>query len=176
MLIPIFINLSISISLKELKQFYKVITIANFLNLIIYPLIAYLIGFFWFVRGMFQIISIFVDSSAWGWKLFAGLLGMIAGIAVVRHPLWSSVLLPATVAFILGIQGIIVGVISLIFAFKGGGWSSGIVGILSIVFGIVLMLNPFLSGLSLIFFIGGLAVIGGILAIFTAFQTRKLQI
>jgi uncharacterized membrane protein HdeD (DUF308 family) len=133
-------------------------------------------GFFWLVRGVFYITSIFVDNSAWGWKLFAGFLGVIAGIAVLRHPLWSALLLPATVAFLLGIQGVIVGIISLIFAFRGGGWGAGVVGLLNLIIGVVLMLNPLISGVTLVFVIGGFAVVGGILAIVTAFQLRKAQV
>lgn len=45
MLIPIFINLDFVSGLKEIKHFYKVIGVASLLNLLIYPLIAYFIGF-----------------------------------------------------------------------------------------------------------------------------------
>ncbi len=45
MLIPVFINLDFVNGLKEIKHFYKVIGMASLLNLLIYPLIAYFIGF-----------------------------------------------------------------------------------------------------------------------------------
>jgi ACR3 family arsenite efflux pump ArsB len=45
MLIPVFINLDFLSGLKEFKHFYKVIGIASLLNLLIYTLIAYFIGF-----------------------------------------------------------------------------------------------------------------------------------
>ena len=37
------------------------------------------LGIFWLVGGLFRIISIFLDSSLWGWKLIAGALGILAG-------------------------------------------------------------------------------------------------
>src|SRR5215211_5300906 len=97
------------------------------------------LGIFWLVGGIFRIISIFLDSSLWGWKLIGGLLGILAGIVVLQHPLWSTVLVPAIYIIVLGIQGLILGGGNLIMAFQGEGWGIGILGALSIVFGLVLL-------------------------------------
>src|SRR5215212_7173525 len=51
-------------------------------------------GFYLFIGGILRIVNIFVDSSSWGWKLVGGILGVIAGIVVLNHPLWSTVLVP----------------------------------------------------------------------------------
>ena len=99
------------------------------------------LGIYWFVVGIFKIITIFVDSSLWGWKLFAGILGILAGIVVVRHPLWSTAVVGLTLIIMLGIQGIIVGVIGVFQAFKGAGWATGILGAVSAILGLVLLLN-----------------------------------
>jgi uncharacterized membrane protein HdeD (DUF308 family) len=53
------------------------------------------LGIFWLVGGIFRTVSIFIDTSLWGWKLVGGALGILAGIVVLQHPLWSSVLVPA---------------------------------------------------------------------------------
>src|SRR5947209_17942141 len=63
-------------------------------------------GFFWLFGGIL-IVSIFVDSSLWGWKLIGGIIGILAGILVLQHPIWSTLLVPAVYVIILGIQGII---------------------------------------------------------------------
>ena len=55
------------------------------------------LGIWWLVQGLFQIISIFIDSSPWGWKLFAGTV-------MQQHPLWSAILVPAIAIIMLGIQ------------------------------------------------------------------------
>jgi uncharacterized membrane protein HdeD (DUF308 family) len=131
-----------------------------------------LLGIYWFVSGIFGIVSIFIDSSMWGWKLFAGILGIIAGILIIQNPLWSTLLVPATLIIIFGIEGIIIGIVNLIQAFQGGGWGIGILGVVSIIFGIVLLGNVLISAALLPFVLGGLAIIGGIVAIIMAFRLR----
>jgi uncharacterized membrane protein HdeD (DUF308 family) len=131
-------------------------------------------GFFWLIGGILRIVSIFIDSSSWGWKLLVGILGVLAGIVVLQRPVWSTLLLPAIYVIILGVQGIISGVASLVIAFRGEGWGIGILGTLSIVFGIVLLLNPFFIGVAVLpFVLGAFALIGGIAAIVMAFRARS---
>lgn len=135
-------------------------------------LIVVLLGLYWLIAGLFNIISIFIDNSAWGWKLFIGILGIIAGIIVIQHPLWGSYVLPALAAVLLGIQGLIVGIISLIFAFRGGGWGAGILGVVSIILGLLLLFNAMVAGQLLVILIGIVMIIGGVAAIIWAFQMR----
>lgn len=130
------------------------------------------IGIYWFVAGIFKIIGIFLDSSMWGWKLFAGILGIIAGLIVIQHPVWSPFVIGATVVIILGIQGIIMGGVSLFQAFKGAGWGVGILGAVSIVIGIVLLANAWLFTFSLPWVVGILSIIGGIASIVMAFRLK----
>src|SRR5919107_4795025 len=51
-----------------------------------------LLGIYLLVAGIFRIIGIFLDSSIWGWKLAAGILCLIAGVAILSNPLWSTTL------------------------------------------------------------------------------------
>jgi uncharacterized membrane protein HdeD (DUF308 family) len=130
-------------------------------------------GFFWLIGGIFRIVSIFVDSSSWVWKLLGGIIGILAGLVVLQHPLWSTLLLPAVYVIILGIQGIILGGASLVMAFRGGGWGTGVLGVLSIVLGVVLLLNPLFIGIAVLpFVLGAFALFGGILAVVAAFMMR----
>jgi len=131
-----------------------------------------LLGIYWFISGIFGIVSIFIDSSQWGWKLFAGILGIIAGILIIQHPLWSTFVVPATLVIILGIQGIIIGIVKLIQAFQGAGWGAGVLGVLSIILGLFLLANLFWATLSLPFVVGIFAIIGGIFALVAAFQMK----
>ena len=129
-------------------------------------------GIYWFVSGIFKIISIFLDSSMWGWKLLAGIVGIIAGIIVVQHPIWSPVVIGTTLIIIMGIQGIIMGGVGLYQAFKGAGWGAGILGALSIIFGIVLLFNPLLGAAALPWVLGILAIVGGIASVVMAFRVK----
>ena len=130
------------------------------------------LGIYWFVAGIFKIISIFIDSSMWGWKLFAGILGIIARIIIIQHPLWSTLLVPTVAIIILGIDGIIIGIVGLVQAFKGGGWGVGILGALSIIFGLILVANPLIGTAALPWVLGIFGIVGGIFAIIMAFRLR----
>jgi len=130
------------------------------------------LGIWWLVQGLFQIISIFIDSSLWGWKLFAGILGIAAGFVILQHPLWSAILVPAIAIIILGIQALVFGVVELIQAFKGSGWGIGLLGALSITFGVVLQANP-LNGVAVLpYVLGAFGGVGGIVAVVAAFTSR----
>jgi uncharacterized membrane protein HdeD (DUF308 family) len=131
------------------------------------------LGIFWLVGGIFRIISIFIDNSLWGWKLIGGVFGILAGIVVLQHPLWSSVLVPAVYLVVLGIQGIILGGVSLVMAFRGEGWGVGILGALSIVLGLVLLFNVWIGVATLPFILGAFSIVGGVFAVVTAFRMRS---
>jgi uncharacterized membrane protein HdeD (DUF308 family) len=135
---------------------------------------AWVLGLYWFVQGIFVLVAMFLDHSAWGWKLFMGVLGILAGIVVMRYPIASALVLPSIYILLLGIQGLIVGIVSLVMAFKGGGWSAGILSALSILFGIILILNYANVGtiLAFIWIVAILAIAGGLVQIFQAFSLR----
>lgn len=137
--------------------------------------IVQFIGIYWLISGVFSLAAIFVDKAMWGWKLFAGILGILAGLAILQHPLWSAVLLPTVLVIFLGVDGLIIGVIGLIAAFKGGGWAAGILGGLSLVFGLLLLGSPLISAFALPFVYGIFGVVGGIAAIIAAVARRKSQ-
>ena len=130
------------------------------------------LGIYWLIVGIIDIVRIFLDSSMWGWKLFSGLIGILAGIAIIQYPLWSSLLVPTVMVWVFGFFGIIIGVIGLIQAFQGAGWGAGILGILSILFGLLLLTNAFIASLTLPFIFGILAIVGGLAALVMAFQMR----
>ena len=130
------------------------------------------LGIYWLVSGIFQIVGLFIDSTAWGWKLFAGILGILAGIAILNHPLISPLLVGTTIVIIMGVQGIIFGIAGLVAAFQGGGWGAGIMGILSVIFGIVLLFNPILGAAALPWVLGIFGIVGGIAGIIAAFRMK----
>ena len=130
------------------------------------------LGIYWFIAGILSIVSIFIDHSAWGWKLIIGILGIIAGLLIIRHPLWSTLLVPTTIIIVLGIEGLIIGGVNIVRAFRGGGWGVGILGALSVLFGIMLLANPRIAALTLPFVLGIFAIVGGILAVIMAFRMR----
>ncbi len=136
---------------------------------------VWVLGIYWFIHGIFVLVGMFIDHSAWGWKLFMGLLSMMAGIVVMRQPIVSAVALPMIFVLMLGIQGLIVGTISLVMAFKGGGWGAGILGVISIFFGLILIGNysNLATVVTFIWVVAGFAIVGGIVQIVQAFGQRN---
>ena len=130
------------------------------------------LGIYWLISGIFSVVGIFIDSSMWGWKLFAGILGVVAGIVILQNPLWSTFLVPTVLVIVLGIEGIIFGVIYLIMAFKGAGWGAGILGALSVILGFMLLMRPYLAGIALPWVFGIFAVVFGVIAIVQAFRMK----
>jgi len=131
-----------------------------------------LFGFYLLIGGIFRIVSIFVDASSWGWKLLVGILGIVAGIVVVDHPLWSAIMVDIFAVYLVGFLAIVNGVIGLVQAFQGGGWGAGILGVLSIVFGLIVVLNPLIGLVALPFVLGAFMLVGGIAAIVMSFRLR----
>jgi len=140
-----------------------------------YMLLVTFLGIWWMVQGIFDIIAIFIDHSMWGWKLFIGIVSIIAGSYILSYPIASAVALPKIFVLVLGIWGLMYGIILLIMAFQGGGWGAGILGVLGIIFGIALMANYYVvgMGLSMLWTAAVFAFVGGIFMIFQAFKQRS---
>ena len=130
------------------------------------------LGIYFLIAGVFNLVGIFLDHEMWGWKLFIGILGILAGLLVIQHPLWSGVLIPTTLVFILGLLGLFLGIAGLISAFQGRGWGAGILGGLSLLIGLALLGSPLLGAVALPIVIGLLALVGGISAIVQAFRMK----
>ncbi|MDP2217666.1 MAG: DUF308 domain-containing protein [Methanolobus sp.] len=132
--------------------------------------ITLLIGLWWLIQGLFLILGIFQNRSQWIWKLLSGVIGVLAGILVLQHPLQSALILPATLVFILGIMGIVIGITSLIAAFGGEGWGIGAFGIISIIIGVTLATNVIVGAQFLLWITAGLLILEGVVAIYMAYK------
>jgi uncharacterized membrane protein HdeD (DUF308 family) len=135
--------------------------------------VVQVLGWYWLIVGIINIISIFMDKSNWGWKLLSGIIGIIAGALIIRYPFASGVVIPATIVFLIGIMGLVLGCISLLQGFKGGGWGVAIIGVLTIILGLLIIVNPYVSAILLLYLASFLAVAGGAVAIYLAFTMRK---
>jgi uncharacterized membrane protein HdeD (DUF308 family) len=131
-----------------------------------------LLGLYLFIAGIFRIIDIFIDPSSWGLKLIAGVLCLIAGLAVLRHPLWSAIAAPAGLVIIVGFLAIFEGVAGLVVAVQGGGWGMGVLSALGILFGFILVINPLIGVATLPFILGIFMLIGGVVAVGQALRMR----
>jgi uncharacterized membrane protein HdeD (DUF308 family) len=140
-----------------------------------YQLVIAVLGIWWLVQGVFDIVAIFIDHSMWAWKLFMGIVSIAAGAYVLAYPVAAAVVLPRILVLVLGIWGLMYGFILLFMAFRGGGWGAGILGALGILFGLALMADygKLFSGLAMLWSIAVCGVIFGIVLIFQAFRQRS---
>ena len=140
-----------------------------------YFLLVEVLGIWWLVDGIFDIVHMFTDHTQWGWKLFIGIVSIIAGGYIILHPVIAGIELPQIFVLILGIWGVIKGAIMFVMAFKGGGGAYAILGVFAIFFGLVLIAAYTVPGVGVVavWFAALFAVGGGFFLIYRAFQQRK---
>jgi len=132
-----------------------------------------LLGFYWLITGVLSLVQVFVDrSSPWIWSLLIGLIGILAGIFVLRHPLLSALTVPTVLVVLLGVQGLVMGVLEIIGGLKGGGLGTFILGLINILVGVLLLGSPFAAALAVPIVFGVLLLVQGIALIIWAFRVR----
>jgi uncharacterized membrane protein HdeD (DUF308 family) len=138
-------------------------------------LLVQMLGVYWLVIGILDLVHMFQDHSAWAWKLIMGIISIVAGSYILMYPIASAMALPRIFVFVLGFWALMQGIIMLVMAFKGGGWGAGVLGALGIIFGFALMANYTMPGMGLsMIWVGAVAgVVGGALMIWKAFQQRS---
>jgi uncharacterized membrane protein HdeD (DUF308 family) len=127
--------------------------------------IMLLVGLWWLIEGLFKILAIFIDRSQWGWNLFSGILGVIAGLLVLNFPLVGGAVYFSVMVIILGVIGLLFGVVGLVAAFQGGGWKSALFGVVSAIIGLLLMFNALLGAKILIWIFAVLLILQGAIAL-----------
>jgi uncharacterized membrane protein HdeD (DUF308 family) len=132
-----------------------------------------LLGIYLLIAGIFRIIGIFLDSSLWAWKLAAGILCLIAGLAILTNPLWSTTLASTWLVILVGFLAMLQGAAGLIVAFQGGGWGMGVLSVLGILLGLILVINPLIGVAALTFILAIFMLIGGVGAVIQAFRMRR---
>jgi uncharacterized membrane protein HdeD (DUF308 family) len=139
----------------------------------VFTLVLFL-GIWWFITGIIDLITLFFDRTQWGWRLVSGVLGIIAGLLIIRHPLWAAFLVPATLSWVVGFIGLVIGVMALIRAFQGDGWGVGILGVISILLGLFLLSTGIGVALPTAIVATAIcAIVGGIVAVVQAFRIRS---
>jgi uncharacterized membrane protein HdeD (DUF308 family) len=109
--------------------------------------LVWLLGIYLLIAGIFRIVGIFLDASNWGWKLAGGILSLIAGLAILSNPLWST-----TVA---------------------STWLVILVGFLAMLQGLFLVINPLIGVATLTLILAIFMLIGGVGAVIQAFRMRR---
>jgi uncharacterized membrane protein HdeD (DUF308 family) len=132
------------------------------------------LGFYWLFVGVLELVRVFVDRSVpWYWSLLIGVVGIVAGIIVLRHPIFAAVVLPTAIVVWLGVLGLVIGVFAMIAGFTGGGVGSFIFGLVNFIIGLILLASPMVAALAVPLVFGILLLIEGVILIIWAFRVRN---
>lgn len=134
--------------------------------------LAQILAIYWLISGIMEIVSIFIDRSAWGLKLIGGIIGIWAGLFIINNPIGGTLAFGLAVVVILGVQALMLGVVNILQAFRGAGWGIGLLGVVNIILGLILLSNALIATVMLPWVLGGFAVVGGIAAIVMAFRLK----
>ena len=137
-------------------------------------LLVRLLGWYWLIKGVFSLTTVFHPDakSHRSWLLFVSAIGIVAGIAVLEHPLVSALFFPAVLVSFIGCAGLLIGLIELSVAFRGAGWGMGVLGAVSILLGGALLINTSAGIVMLLYLIGAVELCGGLLAVILAFKLK----
>jgi len=149
---------------------------------IVYPkitlgVIALIFGIYLIISGVIELIAGIaeddVDGSVRVIAALLGVLSLIAGVIVLRHPGQSLVV----VALVFGIFLIVSGVLTV---YRGAtqAYNRGVnltIGILDLIAGVIIAAWPGIGLTTLAIFIGIMFIIRGIASSYLAFQVKKLK-
>ena len=140
-----------------------------------YLLLVQLVGIWWLVDGISTLIYMFIDRRAWGWKLFSGIVGLIAGGWILIYPVYAAIALPRIFLLIIGIWGLIYGIQMIVANLRTREWGAVVLGAVTLVLGLILVANADEVGwgLSLISIAAWFAFLGGFVVIYRALRDRK---
>jgi uncharacterized membrane protein HdeD (DUF308 family) len=131
------------------------------------------LGFYWLITGVLALVRIFVDRSVpWIWSLLIGIVGILAGILVLKHPLLAALTVPTVIVIILGVQGLVMGAFEIVGGFTGGGIGSFILGVINVLIGLLLLSSPVTAALAVPLVFGVLLLVQGVGLIIWAFRVR----
>src|SRR6185436_966769 len=70
--------------------------------------LAVFLGFYLLFIGVLELVRVFVDrSQPWYWSLLVGVLGIIAGVIFLNHPVLTALAIPTTLVIYLGVISLI---------------------------------------------------------------------
>jgi uncharacterized membrane protein HdeD (DUF308 family) len=137
--------------------------------------LAVLWGIWALIEGVVNLVAAFQKGAAGkGWKIFFGIVSILAGVIAIIHPFDVAVVL----TWILGIWFIVAAVFQGVGAFSSTRtqprWMLLISAVLSLLIGILFVARPGVGVLSIVLWIGIVAIIWGIVLILAAFAARRL--
>ena len=131
------------------------------------------LGFYWLIMGIFALARIFVDQSMpWIWSLLVGIVGVLAGLSVIKHPLLAAIGVPTAIVILLAVQGLVMGGLEIISAFRGAGIGSFILGVFYALIALLLLAKPVAAAIAVPLVFGVLLLVQGAALVVRALRVR----
>ena len=143
------------------------------------PMLANFVGMYWLVSGILSIRWGASGERARGLPLVAGVVGVLAGIAVLTRNVSLGLISEIAVLYLLGTVILLTGVLHMVGGFRTGedrsrqwSWGSFLLGLFEIVLGAMVIIEPFERGRIVNIAVGAWAFIAGALLIGGALRIR----
>jgi uncharacterized membrane protein HdeD (DUF308 family) len=131
------------------------------------------LGFYWLIMGIFALVRVFVDQSVpWVWSLLVAIVGILAGLSVIKHPLLAAIGVPTAIVVIIAIQGLVMGGLEITSGFRGAGVGSFILGTIYVVISLLLLAKPVAAAIAVPLVFGVLLLVQGAALIVLALRAR----
>lgn len=130
------------------------------------------LGGYWFIRGVANILYIVIESTDWGWKLFVGAPAVVAGILALVAPQVGATTF-AVFVYIIAFQGIVTGVAEIYYGSARGRVGVVLLGMVSVVLGAMLVLTPEVGVATAAIVMGAVGLIGGLLTFVIALRGAR---
>ena len=139
--------------------------------ILLWGLLALLNG----VGDVFHAIGAAGSQKSWGWQLAGGLVGILAGLAILRWPGLSALF----VLYLVALWAIMMGIVRLVGAIADHealphAWLVALAGVVSVLFGIAMFAWPNVGLLTLVYLVGFYAIVYGVITCVMAFRLHSL--
>lgn len=131
------------------------------------------LGFYWLIMGIFAFVRIFVDQSVpWVWSLLVGIVGVLAGLSVIKYPLLAAIGVPTAIVILVAVQGLVMGGLEIASAFRGAGMGSFILGAIYVLISLMLLAKPVVAAIAVPLIFGAILLAQGAALVVLAFRVR----
>jgi len=135
-------------------------------------------GLFALLNGVGDVFGALGTASShrsWGWQLAGGLVGILAGLAILRWPGLSALF----VLYLVAIWALMMGIVRLVGAIADHealphAWLVALAGVVSVLFGIAMFAWPGVGLLTLVYLVGSYAIVYGVITCVLAFRLHSL--
>jgi len=145
-----------------------------------YVALAFVFSITFIIAGFMDIvfaISNRGELEGWGWHLALGLMTLLVGIVLIRHPEISMLTLPLFVGFtILFRSAMAIGTALELKQYYINEWGTLMaIGILGTLFATILIFNPVFAGLSIVIWTALAFIFIGAYSIYLSLQLKKIH-